>query len=113
MRGWIPTQQGATAADGPWRSVLCPGAGEGRLALGTTARSVLGRELPLIDDAVTIEHLLSHRSGIGDYLDEGAIHAITDYLMPVPIHQLATTDGYLPVLSGRPPAFPAGERVAY
>ena len=44
----------------------------GRLAraLDTTARSVLGDDLPLIDDDVTIEHLLAHRSGIGDYLDE-------------------------------------------
>ena len=43
---------------------------EGALELTTTARSVLGPDLPLIDDDVTVEHLLSHRSGIGDYLDE-------------------------------------------
>ena len=43
---------------------------EGLLELSTTARSVLGDDLPLVDDRVTIEHLLSHRSGIGDYLDE-------------------------------------------
>ena len=43
---------------------------EGRLELATTARSVLGRDLPLIDDEVTVEQLLAHRSGIGDYLDE-------------------------------------------
>jgi CubicO group peptidase (beta-lactamase class C family) len=43
---------------------------EGRLDLGTTARSVLGNDLPLIDEAVTVEHLLAHRSGIGDYYDE-------------------------------------------
>ena len=44
----------------------------GRLSLTTTARSLLGSDLPLIDDHVTIEQLLSHRSGIGDYLDESA-----------------------------------------
>src|SRR4051794_34135772 len=42
---------------------------EGRLELATTARSVLGEDLPLIDDDVTVEHLLAHRSGIGDYVD--------------------------------------------
>jgi CubicO group peptidase (beta-lactamase class C family) len=42
---------------------------EGLLKLSTTARFVLGQDLPLIDDRVTIEHLLSHRSGIGDHLD--------------------------------------------
>jgi len=37
---------------------------DGLLERTTTARSVLGEDLPLIDDDVTIEHLLSHRSGI-------------------------------------------------
>ena len=45
---------------------------DGLLELSTAARSVLGQDLPLIDDGVTIEHLLSHRSGICDYLDEEA-----------------------------------------
>jgi CubicO group peptidase (beta-lactamase class C family) len=86
---------------------------EGSLDLTTTARSVLGRDLPLIGDDVTIEHVLSHRSGIGDYLDEEALHEITDYLMPVPVHELATTEQYLAVLGGHDTAFPPGERFAY
>src|SRR5947208_12333236 len=32
---------------------------DGILELSATARSVLGSDLPLVDDAVTIEHLLS------------------------------------------------------
>ena len=86
---------------------------DGSLELATTARSVLGGDLPLIDDGVTIEHLLSHRSGIGDYLDENAAHEITDYLMRVPVHELATTEQYLAVLDGYQQAFPPGERFAY
>ena len=43
---------------------------EGALELSTTARSLLGDDLPEVDAAVTVEHLLSHRSGIGDYFDE-------------------------------------------
>ena len=86
---------------------------DGSLDLTTTARSILGADLPLIHDAVTIEHLLSHRSGIGDYLDEEAGHQITDYLMPVPVHELATTEQYLAVLGGHGTAFPPGERFAY
>ena len=85
----------------------------GTLELSTTARSVLGRDLPLIDDEVTVEHLLSHRSGIGDYLDEDADHELTDYLMPVPVHELATTEQYLVVLDGHPTKFAPGERFAY
>jgi CubicO group peptidase (beta-lactamase class C family) len=86
---------------------------EGRLDLATTARSVLGRDLPLIDDDVTVEHLLSHRSGIGDYLDEEIDLDLTDYLMPVPVYELATTEQYLAVLEGHPRKFAAGERFAY
>jgi CubicO group peptidase (beta-lactamase class C family) len=85
----------------------------GVLDLSSRARSVLGRDLPLIGDDVTIEHLLSHRSGIGDYLDEEEHHEVTDYLMPVPVHELATTEQYLAVLGGHATAFPAGERFAY
>ena len=86
---------------------------DGLLGLETTARSVLGADLPLIGADVTVEHLLSHRSGIGDYLDEDAGHAITDHVMPVPVHELATTEQYLAVLGGHATAFPAGERFAY
>lgn len=86
---------------------------DGSLDPTTTARSVLGEDLPLIDDDVTIEHLLSHRSGIGDYFDEDAGHAITDYVLPVPVHELATTEQFLAVLGGYPAAFPPGERFAY
>ncbi|MEX2273938.1 MAG: serine hydrolase domain-containing protein [Actinomycetota bacterium] len=86
---------------------------DGTLELTTTARSVLGEDLPLIDDDVTIEHLLSHRSGIGDYLDEDAGHEITDYVMPVPVQDLATTEQFLAVLGGYPMAFVPGERFTY
>ena len=79
-----------------------------------TARSVLGSDLPLIDDGVTVEQLLAHRSGIGDYLDEDAgDFELSDYLMPVPVHELATTEDYLAVLAGHPTKFAPGERFAY
>ena len=86
---------------------------EGRLDLDTTARSVLGEDLPLIDDDVTVEHLLAHRSGIGDYFDEDAVESMTDYVMPIPVHRLATTPDYLAVLGGHGQRFAPGERFAY
>ena len=86
---------------------------DGSLDLSTTARSVLGRDLPLISDDVTVEHLLSHRSGIGDYLDEDADHEITDYLMPVPVHELVTTEDYVVALDGHAAKFSAGEQFSY
>jgi CubicO group peptidase (beta-lactamase class C family) len=86
---------------------------DGSLELATTARSALGKGLPLIDDGVTIEHLLSHRSGIGDYLDENADLDFSDYLMPVPVHELATTEQYLAVLDGHSTKFAPDAQFAY
>ncbi|MEO6324924.1 MAG: serine hydrolase domain-containing protein [Thermoanaerobaculia bacterium] len=85
----------------------------GTLELATPARSLLGKDLPLISDDVTIEQLLAHRSGIGDYLDENAVDDIADYVMPVSVHELATTEQFLPVLDGHETVSPAGERFAY
>ena len=42
----------------------------GRLHYDTTLRSLLPDDLPMVDPRVTIEHLLGHTSGVGDYLDE-------------------------------------------
>ena len=85
----------------------------GTLELGTTARSLLGEDLPLIANDVTIEHLLAHRSGIGDYLDENAAGDVSDYVMPISVHELATTEQFLPLLDGHETVFGAGERFAY
>lgn len=85
----------------------------GQIGLDTTARSLLGSDLPLIADDVTVEHLLAHRSGIGDYFNENTAGDMSDYLLPVPVHTLVTAQDYLAVLDGFPTAFPAGENFAY
>jgi CubicO group peptidase (beta-lactamase class C family) len=85
---------------------------DGAMELSTTARSLLGEDLPLIADDVTVEHLLTHTSGIGDYLDEEADLEITDYLVGA-AHELTTTEAFLPLLDGHPTKFRAGERFSY
>ena len=86
---------------------------DGALDPATTARSALGADLPLVDERVTVEHLLAHRSGIGDYLDEEIEVDLPEYPMPVPVQQLATTEAYLGVLDGHPQKFAPGVRFAY
>jgi CubicO group peptidase (beta-lactamase class C family) len=86
---------------------------DGVLDLSTAARLLLGGDLPLIGDDVTVEHLLAHRSGIGDYLDEDTDVDLADYLMPVPVHELAKTEQYLAVLDGHPTKFAPDERFSY
>lgn len=85
---------------------------EGALTLDTTARSLLGDDLPLIADDVTVEHLLTHTSGIGDYLDEEGDWQVDDYAIGA-VHALTTTEAFLPLLDGHPTKFKAGERFGY
>jgi CubicO group peptidase (beta-lactamase class C family) len=85
---------------------------DGELELSTTARSILGDDLPLIADTVSIEDLMSHRSGIGDYLDE-SLYELSDYVMPVPAQDLATTEQFVPILGGFRQKFEPGERFEY
>lgn len=86
---------------------------DGNLSLDTPARQILGTDLPEIDDAVTIEHLLTHTSGIGDYLDEEAEWEPSDYVLSVPVHTLTTAEAFLPLVDGFEQSFAPGERWAY
>ena len=84
----------------------------GLVDLDTTARSILGDDLPLVDDGVTIEQLLAHRSGIGDFMDEAELD-VEDYVLTVPLHTLDTTEAWLAVLDGHPQVTPPGTAFAY
>lgn len=86
---------------------------DGVLPLDTTARSLLGDDLPLVAGDVTIEHLLAHRSGIGDYLDEDEIEDFSEPILRLPVHQLFDPESYVPLIDGYPTVFPAGEQFAY
>jgi CubicO group peptidase (beta-lactamase class C family) len=110
----VETQFGvASAAKGLTALAVVSLVAEGRLELGSRVRSFLGSDLPEVDAAVTVEHLLAHRSGIWDYIDEDEGLDVSDYVMPVPVHRLAATEDYLPILAGGPAKFAPGERFAY
>lgn len=85
----------------------------GNVRLDAAARTFLGASLPEVDDRVTVEQLLAHRSGVGDYVDEDGDGEITDYVLDVPVHTLATTTGYVPALEGRAMKFEPGARFSY
>jgi CubicO group peptidase (beta-lactamase class C family) len=85
----------------------------GMLSLCTTARSLLGSDLPLIDDDVTVEHLLGHRSGIEDFADESTTTPINDRTMVVPVQSIDSPVATLALLAERPMTDRPGTRFAY
>jgi len=87
---------------------------DGVLSLDTTARSILGSDLGHIADDVTVGHLLAHRSGIGDYLDEDKEGFDPyDYVLVSPVQDLLSTDGFIVEVDGQQTKFIAGERFSY
>lgn len=85
---------------------------DGLLDWDTPVRPILGDDLPLIDAAVTIDHLLTHRSGIGDYLAEDEID-VREYPMPIPVHRLDSLEALIPALDGHPQVSAPGTEFVY
>ncbi|GAB3553000.1 serine hydrolase domain-containing protein [Arthrobacter tumbae] len=86
---------------------------DGRLRLDQPVRTLLDGDLPLIAGGVTVEHLLTHTSGMGDYLDEDAGWEVSDHVLTLPVHTLTTSEAFLPMLDGHPQQFAPGERFEY
>jgi CubicO group peptidase (beta-lactamase class C family) len=86
---------------------------DGSLSLEAPVRALLGDppELARVDAAVTVERLLAHTSGIGDYLPEEG--DIDDHALSLPVHQLASPRDFLPLLAGHPMVRPPGEQLEY
>lgn len=86
----------------------------GALTLDTTVRSVVAGDLAHVDEAVTIDHLVTHRSGVGDYLDEAAGGDIDDHVLgSLSAHTLERARDYLPLLNAHEQRSAPGQRFAY
>jgi len=70
----------------------------GDLHLNTKLRYLVGDDLPNVDPGVTVEALLGHRSGVGDYLDEELLEDIDDHAFGAQsAHIFEGPEDYLPL----------------
>lgn len=86
---------------------------QGKLSLSTRIGDLSGDFSGFIDPAATIDQLLSHTSGIFDYLDEETMDDYDNFRVEIPWCYLETPGDYLPVFKGKAMKFKPGERFSY
>ena len=95
---------------------VCKLIDEGKLSLEDKLSDMLPYDLGKIDERVTVYHLLTHTSGVGDYIDEEAddceeqLRALYD---KYPVQLWERLDYYLQMVAPLPPKFQPGERYGY
>lgn len=85
----------------------------GAFGLDTSATGYLGLEGTAISPAVTVRHLLTHTSGIGDDADEEAGESYEAVWRDRPSYSVLETSHFLPQFVHRLPNFAPGEGCRY
>jgi CubicO group peptidase (beta-lactamase class C family) len=86
---------------------------DGRLQLTTPLADILALDFPEYAPGITIEHLLTHTSGIPDYYDEGKVESFDTFALPVPFDRLRGPRDYIPFFPRGPMKFAPGGAFSY
>lgn len=89
---------------------------QGKLALDDCIGEILPFDLKRINPEITVRHLLTHTSGIGDYIDEETSDDYSDMNAlydKYPVYHWNSLAYYLPMFHELPAKFSPGERFGY
>ena len=95
---------------------VCKLIDEGKLSLEDKLWDLLSQDLGQIDKGVTVHHLLTHTSGVGDYIDEEAEDSeeqLDALYNKYPCYLWTRLEYYLQMITPLPPKFEPGARYAY
>ncbi|MCL2364394.1 MAG: beta-lactamase family protein [Defluviitaleaceae bacterium] len=95
---------------------VCKLIDNGKLSLDAKLCDLLPHDLGVIDKRVTVYQLLTHTSGVGDYVDEDAEDFYEQYaamMAQYPAREWERLDYYLQMITPLPPKFAPGERFCY
>jgi CubicO group peptidase (beta-lactamase class C family) len=84
-----------------------------QLAFSTKLHECVTFDFPRYSPDITIQHLLTHTSGIPDYLDEETITDFENVRLGVPFYELRGPKDYLAVFPDADMKFTPGERFSY
>jgi len=86
---------------------------QGLISLGTTMGEIDQEYVGFVDEHATIQHLLTHTSGIYDYYDEEIKQDYDHFSAEIPWCKLETPSDYYPLFKGKSMKFRPGERYSY
>lgn len=86
---------------------------QGRLGLATEVGELSPDYAGFINPRATIQHLLTHTSGIYDYYDEEIEQDFDRFFVSIPWYRLETPSDYWPLFQGQVAKFQPGERFSY
>jgi len=95
---------------------VCKLLDSGKLSLTDKLRDLVKWDLGAIDRQVTVHHLLTHTSGVGDYIDEESENEDDEWQAlydKYPPHLWTNLEYYLQMITHLPPKFAPGERYGY
>ena len=87
-----------------------------KLSLDSNLGNLLPYDLGQINKNITIYQLLTHTSGVGDYIDEDAEdfdNMLAALYVKYPAHRWERLDYYLQMMTDLPPKFEPGARFSY
>lgn len=85
----------------------------GILSLDTAIGEIDQDYTNFIDEKATIQHLLTHTSGIYDYYDEEIETDFENFFVEIPWYKLETPSDFFPLFQGKSLKFCPGERFSY
>ena len=95
---------------------ICKLIEEKKLSLEDKIWDILPHNLGHVDKRVTIFHLLTHSSGVGDFMDEeddDVIEKLQALYTRYPVHLWVNMEYYLQLFTHLPPKFEPGARYGY
>jgi CubicO group peptidase (beta-lactamase class C family) len=84
-----------------------------KLSFSTRLKDCLALNFPRYSPEITIQHLLTHTSGIPDYFDEEKVTDFDHFTLSCPWYELMGPRDYLAVFPDEPMKFPPGTRFSY
>jgi CubicO group peptidase (beta-lactamase class C family) len=84
-----------------------------KLSFDTKLKDCIALDFPHYAPEITIRHLLTHTSGVPDYLDEEKISDFETFALSVPVYNLHSPRDYLAMFPDEPMKFAPGARFSY